>query len=82
MGNMAFGKVLNQKMNISYISAQINKIGEAVLPLQKSSAALQDSLPRHTHTHTHFNSAFFGAVTHKALSFNVAAFTVKTESEH
>lgn len=37
-------------MNISYISAQINEIVETVLPLQKSSAAHHDSLPRHTHT--------------------------------
>lgn len=47
MGNMAFGKVLNQEvhiMNISYISAQINEIVETVLPLQKSSAALHGPL--------------------------------------
>lgn len=40
-------------MNISYISAQINEIVEAVLPLQKSSAALLDSLLRLSNTHTH-----------------------------
>lgn len=54
-------------MNISYISAQINEIVEAVLPLQKSSAALLDSLLRHSHTHTHHSVAFMG-ITHKALS--------------
>lgn len=66
MSIMAFGKVLKQEMNImniSYISAQINEIVEAVLPLQKSSAVLHDSLLRHTH----HNSAFIG-ITHKALS--------------
>lgn len=45
--------------DIIYISAQINEIVEAVLPLQKSSAALHNSELRHTHTqlcireHTH-----------------------------
>lgn len=49
---MSFAKVQNQEMNImniSHISAQINEIVEAVLPLQKSSAALHDSLLRLTH---------------------------------
>lgn len=40
-------------MNISYISAQINEIVEAVLPLQKSSAALLDLLQTSTHARTH-----------------------------
>lgn len=62
-------------MNISYISAQINEIVEAVLPLQKSSAALLDLLQTSTHAHTHPNSAFTG-ITHEALS----VFRVKTES--
>lgn len=46
MSNMAFGIFAKIKkiniMNISYISEQINEIVETVLPLQKSSGALQD----------------------------------------
>ena len=63
---MSFGKVLNQEMNImniSYISAQINGIVEAVLPLQQSSAALHDSLLRHTHApqlYGHYTQGFEG----------------------
>lgn len=37
-------------MKISYTSSQINKIVEAVLPVQKTSAALGDQLFTHTMT--------------------------------
>ncbi len=70
MGNMALGKVLNQEMNImniSYISAQINEIVEAVLPLQESSAALHDSLLTHTHTHAS-QFCLYGLLLHTRLS--------------
>lgn len=50
MDTKAFGKMLEQEMDISYISAQINEIVEAVLPLQLSSVVLHGSLFRHTHT--------------------------------
>lgn len=78
MSNMAFGKVLNQEMsimNISYIFAQINEIVETVLPLQKSSAALLDSLLRNTHTHTPY-FCLYGHYT-QGLECNVATFIVK-----
>lgn len=70
MSNMAFGIFAKIKkiniMNISYISEQINEIVETVLPLQKSSGALQDLLFTHTHTYTP-NSGFMD-ITHKALT--------------
>lgn len=69
LSSMAFGILLNQEMNImniSYICAQINEIVETVLPLQKSSVALHDSLQRHTYTRTHPSSDFV-AITHKAF---------------
>lgn len=69
LSSMAFGILLNQEMNImniSYICAQINEIVETVLPLQKSSVALHDSLQRHAYTRTHPNSDFMG-FTHKAF---------------
>lgn len=56
----------NNIMNIRNISAQINEIVEAVLPLQKSSAALHDSILSHTHTHTRHSFVLMD-ITHKAL---------------
>lgn len=79
MSTMAFSKVLKQEiniMNISYISAQINEIVEAVLPLQKSSAVLHDSLLK-THApqlclYGHYTQGFEGIL---------ASFIVKTASD-
>ena len=54
----------------SNIAAQINKIVETFLPLQKSSAALHDFWPTHAH--------FF---THKALIVKLQLQTIKKQKK-
>lgn len=80
MSNMAFGIFAKIKkiniMNISYISEQINEIVETVLPLQKSSGALQDLL--FTHTHIHTKLWFYG---HHTQGFNQNSFAVILASD-
>ena len=57
---------IREIMNMRYISAQRSEIVEAVLPLQKSSAAPRDSLFSHIHMHAHTHNSAFVDITHKA----------------